>query len=66
MIIMNDAYKEMLADLPEELQEQLKGASTQEEAMAILEANSIPLPDEALEAVAGGVDWDRITTRPIY
>lgn len=63
---MDDKIKELLAGLPAELQEQLKGASAQEEAMAILEANSIPLPDEALEAVAGGVDWDRITTRPIY
>ena len=60
MIIMNDAYKEMLADLPEELQEQLKAAATKEEGLAILEANSIPLPDEALEAVAGGDEppWD--------
>ena len=55
---MDDKIKELLAGLPAELQEQLKGASTQEEAMAILEANSIPLPDEALEAVASGVDWD--------
>lgn len=57
---MDDKIKELLAGLPAELQEQLKGASTQEEAMAILEANSIPLPDEALEAVAGGVDWDEL------
>ena len=63
---MNVKIKELLAGLPAELQEQLKGASTQEEAMAILEASAIQLPDEALEAVAGGVDWDRITTRPIY
>ena len=57
---MDDKIKELLAGLPAELQEQLKGASTQEEAMAILEANSIPLPDEALEAVAGGYEplWD--------
>ena len=57
---MDDKIKELLAGLPAELQEQLKGASTQEEAMAILEANSIPLPDEALEAVAGCVDWDEL------
>ena len=63
---MDDKIKELLTGLPAELQEQLKGASTQEEAMAILEASAIQLPDEALEAVAGGVDWDRITTRPIY
>lgn len=63
---MDDKIKELLAGLPAELQEQLKGASTQEEAMAILEASAIQLPDEALEAVAGGVDWDTIVTRPIY
>ncbi len=63
---MDDKIKELLAGLPAELQEQLKGASTQEEAMAILEASAIPLPDEVLEAVAGGVDWDTIVTRPIY
>lgn len=60
MTIMNDVYKEMLRDLPAELQEQLKAAATKEEGLAILEANSIPLPDEALEAVAGGYEplWD--------
>ena len=63
---MNVKIKELLSELPAALQEQLKGASTQEEAMAILEASAIQLPDEALEAVAGGVDWDNIVTRPIY
>ena len=63
---MNVKIKELLSELPAELQEQLKGASTQEEAMAILAENAIPLPDEVLEAVAGGVDWDTIVTRPIY
>ena len=33
---MNVKIKELLSELPAELQEQLKGASTQEEAMAIL------------------------------
>ncbi|MDD6739408.1 MAG: hypothetical protein PUD96_05255 [Coriobacteriaceae bacterium] len=54
---MDDKIKELLAGLPAELQEQLKAAATQEEAMAILEANFVPLPDEVLEAVAGGFDW---------
>ena len=63
---MNVKIKELLSELPAELQEQLKAAATQEEALSILEASAIQLPDEALEAVAGGVDWDRITTRPIY
>ena len=63
---MDDKIKELLAGLPAELQEQLKGAATQEEGLAILAENAIPLPDEVLEAVAGGVDWDNIVTRPIY
>ncbi|MDD6738982.1 MAG: hypothetical protein PUD96_03030 [Coriobacteriaceae bacterium] len=63
---MNESFEELLADLPAELQEQLKGAATQEEGLAILAENAIPLPDEVLEAVAGGVDWDTIVTRPIY
>lgn len=63
---MDTQFEQFIKELPAELQEQLKAATTQEEAMAILEANAIQLPDEALEAVAGGVDWARITTRPIY
>ena len=53
---MSQEYKELLASLPAELQELLKAAATKEEGLAILEANSIPLPDEALEAVAGGYE----------
>lgn len=53
---MEEKYQEFIGGLPAELQEQLKAAATQEEALAILEANAIPLPDEALEAVAGG--WE--------
>ena len=55
---MNESFEELLADLPAELQEQLKGAATQEEGLAILAENAIPLPDEVLEAVAGGFDWE--------
>ena len=47
---MDDKIKELLAGLPAELQEQLKGASTQEEAMAILEASAIQLPDDVINA----------------
>lgn len=55
---MEEKYREFIDALPAELQEQLRAAATQEEAMAILNANAIPLPDEALEAVAGGwSDW---------
>lgn len=53
---MEEKYRELIGSLPAELQEQLKAAGSQEEALAILEANAVPLPDEALEAVAGG--WE--------
>ena len=59
---MSQEYKELLASQPAEIQELLKAASTKEEGLAILEANSVPLPDEALEAVAGGIDWYELGT----
>lgn len=34
-----------------------KGGGGQGGAIAILEKHAIPLPDEALEAVAGGYNW---------
>ena len=54
---MDDKIKELLAELPAEIQEELKGAATQDEIMAVLDKRAIPLPDEAMEAVAGGFDW---------
>lgn len=55
---MNEKHKELFGELPAEIQEELRRASTQEEILAILEKHAIPLPDEVLEAVAGGFDWE--------
>ena len=51
---MDDKIKELLAELPAEIQEELKEVQTQDEIMAVLDKHAVPLPDEALEAVDGG------------
>ena len=51
---MDDKIKELLAELPAEIQEELKEVQTRDEIMAVLDKHAVPLPDEALEAVAGG------------
>ena len=51
---MDDKIKELLAELPAEIQEELKEVQTQDEIMAVLDKHAVPLPDEALEAVSGG------------
>ncbi|MDD6768712.1 MAG: hypothetical protein PUD82_04915 [Coriobacteriaceae bacterium] len=57
---MSDTIKELLAGLPAEIQEELKEVQTQDEIMAVLNKHAIPLPDEALELVAGGFSWAEV------
>ena len=57
---MDDKIKELLAGLPAEIQEELKEVQTQDEIMAVLNKHAIPLPDEALELVAGGFSWAEV------
>ena len=57
---MDDKIKELLAGLPAETQEELKEVQTQDEIMAVLNKHAIPLPDEALELVAGGFNWAEV------
>lgn len=59
---MNEMYTEFLSGLPGELREQVEAAGTQDEALAILREHEIPLPDEALEAVSGGMVWEMKTS----
>ena len=55
---MDDKIKELLAELPAEIQEELKEVQTQDEIMAVLDKHAVPLPDEALEAVScGEIHW---------
>ena len=57
---MDDKIKELLAELPAEIQEELKEVQTQDEIMAVFNKHAIPLPDEALELVAGGFSWAEV------
>ena len=45
---------EYIKDLSPELQEKAKACSNIDELMKLARENRVPLPDDALEAVAGG------------
>ena len=51
---MNEKFSEYLKDLPPELQEKAKDIKTNEELMEFLSENDVELPEDVLEAVAGG------------
>ena len=51
---MNEKYKDYLKDLSPELQEKAKDIKTQEELLEFLSDNDIEIPEDALDAVAGG------------
>ena len=51
---MNEKYKDYLKDLSPELQEKAKDIKTNEELLEFLSDNDIELPEDALDAVAGG------------
>lgn len=49
---------EYIKDLSPELQEKAKACSSVNELLELARENKVPLPDDALEAVAGGKDDD--------
>ncbi len=53
---MNKNYEnnEFFQQLPEETKEKLRNCKSEEEAMDILKKDMIPVPDDDLDAVAGG------------
>ena len=51
---MNGRINGFISELSPELQEKAKGIKTQEELNEFLSENDIELPEDALEAVAGG------------
>ena len=51
---MNEKINAFLNELPEELREKAKTIKTQEELMEFLSDNDVELPEDALDAVAGG------------
>ena len=56
---MNENFEnnEFFHQLPEETKEKIRNCKTEEEAMDILKEDMIPLPDDALDDVAGGISW---------
>ena len=55
---MNEKFSEYLKDLPPELQEKAKDIKTQEELLEFLSDNDVEIPEDALDAVAGGSSCD--------
>ena len=55
---MNEKINAYLNELPEELREKAKTIKTQEELMEFLSDNDVELPEDALDAVAGGCGGD--------
>ena len=55
---MNEKINAILNGLSPELQEKAKDIKTQEELMEFLSENDVELPEDALDAVAGGSSCD--------
>jgi hypothetical protein len=57
---MNELFEnnEFYRQLPDEVKEKIRCCKTEEEAMDILKHDMIPLPEDTLEAIAGGGFWD--------
>ena len=53
---MNENFEnnEFFQQLPEETKEKLRNCKSEEEAMEVLKSDMIPIPDDALDDVAGG------------
>ena len=50
--------KKYIENLPPELQEKARACNSVEELLALAKEAKVPMPDEALEAIAGGDDSD--------
>ena len=53
-----EKYKDFIATLPEELQEKARACTTEAELLALTSEVEGELPDEVMEAVAGGCEKD--------
>ena len=54
---MDFESNEFFRQLPEETKEKLRHCKSEEEAMEILKGDMVAIPDEVLDAVAGGGDY---------
>ena len=50
----NISIEEYIKDLSPELQEKARACRTTDELIKLAEENKVPIPDKALEAIAGG------------
>ena len=50
--------EDYIKDLTPELQEKARACSSLEELLALAKEAEVPVPDEALQAIAGGADLD--------
>ena len=60
---LNEALKGLAASLTEEQREKVKACKTPDELTALLGKLGVALPDELLDAVAGGVKYHEDGTR---
>ena len=63
---MKAAMKGIYDNLSDELKEKAKACKTMDELMALAGKEGIELPDEALDAVAGGCDGCKTDCDEIY
>lgn len=52
------SFEDYIKDLAPELQEKARACGSMEELLALAKDEKVPLPDEALAAIAGGDDVD--------
>ena len=52
--------EDLIKDLDPELQEKARACGSAEELIALAKEAKVPVPDEALEAIAGGQDAESV------
>ena len=57
---MEEAFKSIYDNLTDEQKAKVKACKTMDEMMVLAGEWGVELPDEVLDAVAGGIDWDAI------
>ena len=50
------SFEDYIKDLSSDLQEKARACGSFDELLALAKENKVPLPDEALAAIAGGED----------
>ena len=58
--------EDYIKDLSPELQEKARACGSTDELLALVKENKIPLPDEALTAIAGGQDGGTVNCGKLH